>query len=142
MSKSAAGGGRSSALAAELPQQVRELFDREREVATIVYTMRRASASAVQARLSKRLSNGAVRSMLNRLVVKGILKRVRRGRHGAFVYLPALNTAVVTQTALRQLADDFFSGSLHRAALAIIDLAKEDRSSGDGGRQPQSREAA
>lgn len=107
-----------------LPAEVQKLFSREREVATIVYARGSATATDVQGRLSTRLSNGAVRSMLQRLVCKGILTRRRRGRHGAYVYLPALTTALVRENALVQLADEYFAGSLHRAALAMVNLLR------------------
>lgn len=107
------------------PAEVQKLFSREREVATIVYARGFATATDVQERLSTHLTNGAVRSMLQRLVGKGILTRRRRGRHGAYVYLPALTTALVREKALVQLADEYFAGSLHRAALAMVDLLRD-----------------
>lgn len=104
------------------PAKVLDLFEREQEVAIVVYRRGCATAREVQERLSDRLSNGAVRSMLNRLVSKRILKRQRRGRHGAFVYLPALTDEVIEERALRQLANDFFDGSLFRTAAALDKL--------------------
>ena len=90
---------------------------REREIATIVYRSRAATAEEVVKALSAPLDNASVRSMLNRLVAKGILKRTMSGT--AFVYLPALTTADSRLRALRQFADDFFDGSLDRAAQTI-----------------------
>lgn len=97
-------------------------LEREQEVAIVVYRRGCATANEVQDRLSDPLSNGAVRSMLNRLVGKRILKRQRRGPHGAFVYLPALTDEVIEERALRQLANDFFDGSLFRTAAALDKL--------------------
>lgn len=104
------------------PVRVLDLYEREQEVAIVVYRRGCATANEVQDRLSDPLSNGAVRSMLNRLVGKRILKRQRRGPHGAFVYLPALTDEVIEERALRQLANDFFDGSLFRTAAALDKL--------------------
>jgi len=100
-----------------LPPEVRLLRRREREIAIIIYQSRAATADQVVKALSSRLDNASVRSMLNRLVAKGILKRTMSGT--AFVYLPALTPADSRLKALRQFADDFFDGSLARAAQTI-----------------------
>ena len=100
-----------------LPYEVRVLRRREREIASIIYKSRAATADEVVKALSTRLDNASVRSMLNRLVAKGILTRTMSGT--AFVYLPALTSADSRLKALRQFADDFFDGSLGRAAQTI-----------------------
>lgn len=110
----------------DLPKMVLELPPREREVATVVYTKGQATANQVVARLSQPISNGAVRSMLNRLVGKQILKRDRKVRYGAFTYRPAQKTPVLVEQAFRQVATDYFSGSLHRTAVAIVDLVMKE----------------
>lgn len=109
-----------------VPSQVQELYEREREVATIVYRAGSGTALSVQAELSDWISNGAIRSMLGRLVRKGILKRTRRGRHGAYVYLPAITTADVRERAIRQLAEDHFNGSLLRATAAMAGMLEKE----------------
>ena len=83
---------------AYLPPQVSELAWRERQIASIVY----------------RLSNGAVRSMLMRLVAKGILSR-RPGKRGAGcsdLFIARLSVEDARKRALAKVADDFFGGSL------------------------------
>lgn len=109
-----------------LPPEVRRLYRREREIAAIVYERGLATATDVQGGLSCELSNPATRSMLNRLVGKGILTRVRCGRHRTFVYGPALTNASARETALRQLAEDFYGGSLASLAEAIADMFAAD----------------
>ena len=68
-----------------LPIEVTRLNRREREIATVVYALHAGTAEDVCFNLSDELNNASVRSMLNRLVEKGILRRTRSGR--AFVYL-------------------------------------------------------
>jgi hypothetical protein len=60
--------------------------------------------------------------MLNRLVNKNILSRVRCGRHGTYVYSAALTRTSAKEVALRQFANDFYDGSLSALAMAIGDL--------------------
>ena len=117
--------GRTDHAAVELPREVRLLLWREREIATIVYELGAATAGEVLPRLSTHLENASVRSMLNRLVRKGILLRWRAGN--AFVYLPALTLGDSRRRALSRFADDYFSGSIQLAAAAMVALIEQAR---------------
>ena len=115
--------------ALNLPPQIQLLSWRERQIASIIYREGPMTAKALQARLADDLSNAAIRSMLVRLCGKQILRRRKRtveckegARRVAFIYLPALETDDVRQTALRQLAEDYFGGSLLMVAQASIGL--------------------
>jgi predicted transcriptional regulator len=116
-------------LEADLPEAIARLFPREREVATIVYLRGKATAKEVEVGLTASLTNGSVRSMLNRLVKKGILSRRRSGKHKEFVYVSRITNAQVVENAARQFAEDFFGGSLHRSAMAMVDLVRKERNS-------------
>jgi predicted transcriptional regulator len=107
--------------AGDLPVQVRRLACREREIATIVYRRGATTANEALSFLSEPISNGAVRSMLNRLVAKGILKRRPAGIGKAFAYVPAIAIAFTVEQEFMRLADDYFGGSIERA-LDAIDL--------------------
>jgi len=99
---------------AYLPPQVSELAWRERQIASIVYRLGFATAKQVQFELGEPLSNGAVRSMLMRLVAKGILSR-RPGKRGAGcsdLFIARLSVEDARKRALAKVADDFFGGSL------------------------------
>lgn len=104
------------------PPDIEQLYWREREVALVVYRRGLATATDVQAGLSKPLSNPAVRSMLNRLVRKGVLTRMKCGTYRSFIYGPAVTEATARETALKQFAEDFYAGSLASLAGAIADL--------------------
>ena len=115
--------------ALNLPPQIQLLSWRERQIASIIYREGPMTAKALQAQLADELSNAAIRSMLVRLCTKGILRRRKRtmeckegARRVAFIYLPALETDDVRQSALRQLAEDYFGGSLLMVAQASIGL--------------------
>jgi predicted transcriptional regulator len=103
---------------------VRELFPREREIASVVYALGSATATQVQERLVVPLSNAAARSMLNRLVAKAVLRRdANWGGHGRqFVYFPAITVLDERREALQQFVEDYFGGSVSRAALSVFEM--------------------
>jgi predicted transcriptional regulator len=103
-----------------LPREVELLLGREQEIARIVYHLRACTAAEVLERVTVPLANCSVRSMLNRLVEKGVLKRTLGGR--AFIYEPAVTIADSGTRALARFADDYFAGSLGHAAASITSL--------------------
>jgi len=113
-----------------MPPEVSKLYRREREVAEAVYVRRSATAKVVQALLSDQLTSPAVRSMLNRLVRKGILARQRADDGVEYVYYPAINQHASQERAIRQVAEDFFGGSLAEIAASVLRLSRA--TSGDG----------
>ena len=111
--------------AADYPPQVKQLLPREREIAMIVYDGGHATANEVLQELSGRLTNAAVRSMLNRLVDKDVLIREMPWGSRQFVYRPAVTAAQVRRLALEQFASDFHDGSLAALAEAIAAVHDE-----------------
>jgi len=93
---------------------------REQELATIVYLNTGITAKEVELALSSEITNTAVRSMLNRLVAKGVLRR--RRVDGKFFYSPALLLPGVQERALERVVDDFFGGSLLDASRRLVSL--------------------
>jgi len=61
--------------------------------------------------------------MLNRLVRKGVLARRSKECGREYVYYAAINNVISRERALKQLADDFFGGSLQDAAATLASLA-------------------
>jgi predicted transcriptional regulator len=114
------------------PQEVLRLYRREREIAMIVYERGLVTAKDVEAALSDPLRNAAIRSMLGRLVSKGILNQVKCGSRRTFVYGPALTPSAAKEKALRQFAEDFGYPSLDDLAGAIADMftCENERSRG------------
>jgi predicted transcriptional regulator len=98
-------------------------------VATIVYEHGASTAKYVMSCLSAELSNGAVRSMLVRLVNKGVLRRKwgSRGRGQEFLYMPAVTPEDVQRNSLQILTDRYFDGSLLTVAHAVLALLEEER---------------
>ena len=114
-----------------LPASVLNLASREREVATIVYERGAATARAVEAALSVRITNAAIcRSMLQRLVAKGVLTREfgARGRRLSAVYMPAVTLDHVKDDAIETICRRYFDGSLLNVAIRVLDLLAEQPS--------------
>lgn len=110
-----------------LPPQVRKLWYREREVATLIYTRGPSTAADVMTNLSSPLSNSSVRTMLRRLVEKGVLTQClgRPGRGAPTVYLPMAIPSAAKASALQQLSAQYFDGSMVNVALAALSAASE-----------------
>jgi predicted transcriptional regulator len=105
------------------PAVLARLATREREVATAVYVGGEVAADEVRAALASGLSNSAVRTMLNRLTGKGILKRREAGNK--FLYSAALPDERLREAALQRVSEDYFGGSLFDAAVALMKLVAE-----------------
>jgi predicted transcriptional regulator len=120
--RSLGGLTRGPALSNELPLAVQLLAPREREVAMLVYRKGALTAKEVGAHLSAVVSNGAIRTMLGRLVRKGVLKRRHSGYGKTFLYLPALKSSDTVEIALQRIAEDFYDGSLMDAASAFTEF--------------------
>jgi predicted transcriptional regulator len=115
-----------------IPPQVENLAWRERQVASIVYRRGYATAKDVELELLDKLSNGAIRSMLLRLVGKGILER-RPGKRGAGccdMYVAALSVDHARKCAVAKLADQFFQGSVTDLARFAATVASPAASTG------------
>jgi predicted transcriptional regulator len=110
-----------------LPPQVRLLAPREREIAEIIYFEGSSTANDVQSKLSCPISGSAIRSMLRRLVTKGILDQqlAGRGRRQWHVYTPAITSEMVQVAVLEQVIEQYFRGSVCQAAKVVIGLMEE-----------------
>src|SRR5262249_38084787 len=83
------------------------------------------AASEVRSALSRprrRLAHTTIITMLNTLVRKKFLTRVRSGR--AFVFTPCVSEAEVSQRMMQDLVDRVFDGSTTAAAACLLDKAK------------------
>jgi predicted transcriptional regulator len=110
-----------------LPPQVLNLPRCERELAIIIYLEGGMTAKLLEARLPRRLSNSALRAMLQRLCNKSILRRQKvNGSHAStdrripYLYTPAITPEFVRERALEQIARDYFDGSLLRLAETAV----------------------
>jgi predicted transcriptional regulator len=91
---------------------------REREVLEVIYDGGPASVAEVRDRLANPPGYSAVRTMLTRLVAKGLLSYKRDGQR--YVYSPAKRETVRKQ-ALKRVIKTYFGGSLTQAVSAFLD---------------------
>lgn len=96
------------------------LAPRERQIVDVLYQRGDATVTEVREALPDSLTASAVRAMLTRLEVKGMVQR--RGSDRGFVYAPRVPQSEATKSALSQVVKVFFNGSAVGAASALLDL--------------------
>lgn len=96
---------------------------RERQIMEVVYQRGQASVAEVRAALPDPPSYSAVRTMLNLLEEKGHLRHKEDGRR--FIYLPVVTAEKARRSALRNLLQTFFGGSVAQAVNSLLDLDKQ-----------------
>lgn len=100
-----------------------DLGRRERQIMEVVYSLGRAGASEVRARLADPPSYSAVRAMLRILEEKGHLGHAQEGiRH---VYFPTAKHEDVRGSAMRHMVQTFFAGSTAAAMAALLESSDE-----------------
>lgn len=106
----------------ELPSQLGKLRPRMKEIATLVYREGGATALQVRKAMPDPPSIYAVRTMLNRLSRKDVLRRRASGRHSSILYLPAIVTDEVREAALRRFLRRSFNDSAPTALEVVLQL--------------------
>lgn len=99
---------------------IESLPRREREVFEILCGLGEGTASAVRNAMSDAPSDSAVRTLLARLVAKGLVTHETVNQ--AYVYAPAPRAEAVAETALQKLVQTFFHGSAASAATALLGM--------------------
>lgn len=95
------------------------LTRREREIMNTLFALgNRASAEEIRARLTSPPSDSSVRVMLARLEKKGCLKHQQDGLR--YIYSATISPAAAKRTALQQLLQTFFGGSLRQMMTALV----------------------
>lgn len=95
---------------------------REREAFEVLCRLEAGTTSAVRAAMSGALSDSAVRTLLARLEVKGLVGR--QADEDGFVYRPLPQPEALAAGALRRTVDTFFAGSAASAATALLGLTQ------------------
>ncbi|WP_423602202.1 BlaI/MecI/CopY family transcriptional regulator [Sphingomonas sp. MS122] len=99
---------------------IESLPRREREVFEILCGLEEATAAAVRSAMSDAPSDSAVRTLLARLVAKGLV--AHKSVNQAYVYSPAPRAEAVAESALQKLVQTFFQGSAASAATALLGM--------------------
>ena len=93
---------------------------RERQIMEAVYRLGRAGVREVLDELPDSPHYSSVRTMLNKLEEKGLLRHVEDGRR--YVYLPTIPRAETQRSTLKRVVRNFFDGSTSRTMAALLDL--------------------
>ena len=107
----------------QLPTAVEQLAPRMREIATIVYRDGVVTLREIHAQIEDEITIYGLRTLLSRLVRRGILKSRRSGRHSEVVYLPAILTDGIRAKALHRLIESAFEGSIKSALITSMRVA-------------------
>ncbi len=95
-----------------------KLSRRERQILDVVYAKGRVSAAEVQAELVDAPSYSTVRALLRIMEDKGYLKHEKDGNR--YLYFAAQKHQGVGKSALQQVLQTFFGGSVERAVTALL----------------------
>ena len=99
------------------------LTRRERQIMDVIYARGEATAAEVQAGLPDAPGYSAVRALLRILEDKGFLRHREDGPR--YRYRPVQAPAQARRSALKQVVNSFFEGSLANAVAALVDAAEE-----------------
>ena len=96
-----------------------KLSRREREIMDVLYALGdSATAEEIREKLSDPPSYSAVRAMLAKLEVKGVIRHRAEGLR--YVYSPVTSRTTAQKKAVSQLMRVFFGGSASEAAAALL----------------------
>ena len=98
-----------------LPRRERELFE-------ILCSTGEATAAELRERMDDPPSYSAVRTLLSRLVAKGLVQHQLVDQ--AYVYRSVPQAEQVKESVLRQMVRNFFDGSAASAATALLGLSR------------------
>ncbi len=102
-----------------MPEKIKDLSRRERQIMDVIYARGEATAAEVNAALPEPPSYSAVRAMLRILEERGILKHREEGPR--YVYAPTMPQEQASRSALQRVVRTFFGGSLADAVAAFVD---------------------
>jgi BlaI family transcriptional regulator, penicillinase repressor len=101
-----------------------ELGDLEREVMQLVWAHAPITAEDVRERLSRRLKESTVRTVLRRLEDKGYVTHTVEGR--TYHFVPAEARGVVAAKAVQRIVDWLCNGSVEEVLIGMVDNAALD----------------
>ena len=96
-----------------------QLSRRERQVLDVLYRARRATCAEVQKTMTDPPSYSAVRTFLRILEEKELVRHEEDGAR--YVYIPTVERARASRSALRHVLKTFFGGSVTQAISALLD---------------------
>jgi len=112
-----------------MKRSLRNLSRRERQIMDIIYQRGKASVMEVMEDMPDPPSYSAVRATLRILEEKGHLQHEKQGPR--YLFLPTVPREQARQSALRQVLQTFFDGSIEQAVVTLLQsgesrLSKDD----------------
>ena len=101
-----------------------DLSKRERQIMQVIYKHSTASVSEVLREIPSPPTYSAIRSIMNILVDKGLLKRTKKGKK--YLYSPTVSQKKAMHSEVKQLISTYFKGSLENAVTALIEIHGDD----------------
>ncbi len=108
------------------------LSKRERQIMNVIYSRKGATAFEVWKLIPSPPSYSAVRATLKILENKGMLNHRKQGRK--YLYLPTIPHQRARLSAIRQLVDTYFEGSIEATVAALIRADRKKLSEAEYGR--------
>jgi len=102
-----------------MKRKMHELSRRERQIMDIIFSKGEATAADVSEAMPDAPSYSTVRALLRILEEKGMLKHREEGLR--YVFLPTEARAKASRSALKNVVQTFFDGSLANAVAAFVD---------------------
>lgn len=102
-----------------MKRKLHELSRRERQIMDIIFGRGESTAAEVVEALPDAPSYSTVRALLRILEEKGHLKHREDGKR--YVFLPTEPVEKASRSALKQVVQTFFEGSLASAVAALVD---------------------
>ena len=99
---------------------------RERQIMEIIYRRGEATVANVLEEMHDPPSYSAIRALLNLLEEKGHLRHKENGRK--YVYVPTVVREKARRSALHNLLQTFFDGSVEQAVATLLDLDQKNLS--------------
>lgn len=111
----------------ELPFELDALAARQRDMIRVINITGGATIREIHARIpDPPPSICGLRTQLNRLVTRKLLRKRRSGRHSEILYLPAKSSGSAQRGAFERIAEDYFDGSTDSAVHELMKLAAEE----------------
>lgn len=102
-----------------MKRKLHELSRRERQIMDIIFARGESTAAEVAEALTDAPSYSTVRALLRILEEKGHLKHREDGKR--YIFLPTEPVEKASRSALKQVMQTFFEGSLASAVAALVD---------------------
>lgn len=97
------------------------LSHREQQIMALLDRLGQATAAEIVEAMPEPLSNSAIRTHLRLLEVKGYVQHIQNGPR--FVFLPTHPKHTAARSALRQVVQTFFGGSVEEAVSTLLSEA-------------------